>query len=69
MRVYFEVFRSGLISWQELFQQAADFASQVGAARLISIGHSEDQNSGVVTVWYWGDEEPAVETAEKTEPE
>jgi hypothetical protein len=63
MRVYFEVFRSRMSSWQELFQKAADFGSQVGPARLIGFSHSEDQNDGVITVWYWGDDQ---ETAPQT---
>jgi hypothetical protein len=51
--VKFEVFRGVLSSWQTLFQQAAEFASGIGPERLITISHSEDQNDGVVTVWYW----------------
>ena len=54
MEVKFEVFRSSLESWQSLFQQAADFANSIGQENLISISHSEDNNEGVVTVWYWG---------------
>ncbi|HRH45525.1 MAG TPA: hypothetical protein PKY82_28055 [Pyrinomonadaceae bacterium] len=54
MRVKFEHFRGTLISWQSLFQQAADFATSIGKEKLISISHSEDNNEGVVTVWYWG---------------
>lgn len=49
----FEVFRGTPITWDELFQQAADFASGVGPDRVISISHSADGNNGVVTVWYW----------------
>jgi len=53
MHVAFRVFRGAWSTWEALFQQAADFASELGADRLISISHSEDQNDGVVTVWYW----------------
>lgn len=49
----FEIFRGTLASWETLFTRAAEFASHVGRERLISISHSEDQNKGVVTVWYW----------------
>ncbi|HPD31889.1 MAG TPA: hypothetical protein PLL20_17995 [Phycisphaerae bacterium] len=52
MRVAFEVYRGTLASWQELFQQAADFASQDGPERVISISHSCDHSDGAVTVWY-----------------
>jgi hypothetical protein len=36
-----------------LFAEAAAFATQVGRERRISISHSEDQATGVVTAWYW----------------
>lgn len=55
MRVAFEVFRGAWTTWQELFEGAAQFASQLGPNRLISISHSEDKNDGVVTVWYWSE--------------
>ncbi|HEY0038550.1 MAG TPA: hypothetical protein VGB66_17765 [Longimicrobium sp.] len=46
-------FRSSYKSWDEMFGEAAAFATQVGRGRLITIGHSADQGEGVVTVWYW----------------
>jgi hypothetical protein len=49
----FRMFRGTLISWNELFQQAADFATAIGPDRLISISHSSDQSDGIVTIWYW----------------
>ncbi len=55
MYVAFEVFRGTLTSWQQLFTEAAAFATRVGPDRLITISHSEDANEGVVTVWYWAD--------------
>ena len=64
MHVTFKAFRSGWSSWEALFQEAANFASEVGRDRLISISHSEDQNEGVVAVWYWtgeGDEDDGYE--------
>ena len=51
--VAFEYFRGAWSTWQDLFQQAAQFASQVGPGRVISVSHSEDHNDGVITVWYW----------------
>jgi hypothetical protein len=52
--VKYEVFRGTLSSWDSLFADAAEMATQIGRERLISISHSEDKNDGVVTVWYWG---------------
>jgi hypothetical protein len=45
-------------TWEALFAEAAAFATSVGPARVISISHSEDQNDGVVTVWYWAEGGP-----------
>lgn len=53
MKVSFKSFSGTLVSWDVLFQQAADFASQIGQARLISISHSCANSHGVVTVWSW----------------
>jgi hypothetical protein len=50
--VAFEVFRSSFASWEELFRQAAEFASSLGPDRVINISHSADRGEGVVTVWY-----------------
>jgi hypothetical protein len=33
-----------------LFRESADFATEIGPDRVLSISHSSD---GVVTVWYW----------------
>jgi len=46
-------FRSSFDSWEQLSQQAANFATALGPQRLISISHSEDGNDGVIIVWYW----------------
>jgi GYF domain 2 len=52
-RVAFEMFRGTFESWESLFKKAADFATEIGRDRLIGISHSEDDDDGVVTVWYW----------------
>jgi len=53
--VKFKVFRGVMASWPDLFQQASEFATQLGRERLITLSHSEDQQDGVVAVWFWGD--------------
>jgi hypothetical protein len=55
MQVRFQIFRSSMKSWQDLCAEAADFASDKGRERLISISVSEDSNEGVIVVWYWDD--------------
>ena len=51
--VHFRIFQNAFVAWDALFQQAADFASELGPDRLINISHSEYNRNGVVTVWYW----------------
>src|SRR5438270_2489866 len=60
MRVRFRTFVSSWSSWDELFGQAAAFATELGPQRLINISHSCDQKQGVVSVWYWDEDEEAV---------
>ena len=55
MRVRFKMFKSSMSSWQQMFNEAADFANTFPADRLINISHSADQSQGVVVVWYWGE--------------
>jgi hypothetical protein len=57
-RVKFKVFRSSFSSWESLFEEAAEFAGGLPTDRLVSISHSEDQNEGVVVVWYWDEVPP-----------
>ena len=53
MGATYRKFRSSLATWDTLFEEAAEFATQIGKERLISISHSEDASDGVVVVWYW----------------
>lgn len=59
MRVAFEIFKSSYESWETLFNRAAAFAAQVGPQSLIGISHSHEGSWGVVTVWYWAEDEAA----------
>jgi len=56
MRVAYRMFRSSRSSWEQLFQQAADFATELGPDWLIGISHSHDGPDGIVTVWFWAKE-------------
>jgi hypothetical protein len=63
MRVQFRVFEGparsfwGKSAWNDLFQQAAEFASAIGPERLINISHTfQGPNTGGVTVWYWSEQ-------------
>lgn len=53
LEMKYRYFRGVLASWDTLCTQAAEFATEIGPDRLFSISHSEDQNDGVVIVWYW----------------
>jgi hypothetical protein len=51
--VTFKVFRAaGETPWDKIFTAAAEFASTVGAERIVNISHSSDNGSGTVVVWY-----------------
>jgi hypothetical protein len=56
MRVAYRIFRGTFISWDNLFREATEFATQLGPERLINISHSGEQD-GVVTVWYWAEQD------------
>ena len=60
-RLAFKYFRSTMATWDELFSEAAQFATQVGPESVAGISHSSDRGNGVVTVWYWT-QEAQVET-------
>lgn len=52
-RLAYRIFRGTRASWQQLFREAAEFANSPGPERVVSISHSEDNNDGVVAIWYW----------------
>ena len=54
MRVLYKYFRGTLETWADLFRDAADFASTLPPARLISTSHPAHGADGIVTVWSWG---------------
>ena len=55
LMVTFRMFRGTMATWEQLFSDAAAFATTIGQERLITISHSEDQQDGVVAVWYWAE--------------
>ena len=57
LQVKFEIFRSDVNSWKSLFKSASNFATLIGPERVINISHSADRNDGLVTVWYWNEED------------
>ena len=52
-KVTYKMFRGTLATWDELFAEAAAFASELLPEQVISISHSEDGNAGVIAGWYW----------------
>jgi len=58
-RMSYKMFCGILSTWETLFSEAAEFATELGPERVVSISHSEDDDDGVVTVWYWTDETEA----------
>ncbi len=69
MEVTFRIFRGGaFVTWEALFQEAADFAGGLSPETLIGISHSQEQSRGVVTVWYWRDGADGEHAADSSEP-
>ncbi len=65
MRAAFEVFRaSSWTSWEDMLTGVADFSTDLGPERLITISQSEDRGGAAVTVWYW-EAENGEETQDK----
>jgi hypothetical protein len=56
-RMAFRPFRGTFATWEDLFGEAAHFATEIGPERVVSISHSADRSDGVVTVWYWTTED------------
>ena len=50
-------FRGTFTTWNDLFSEAAEFATELGPERVVSISHSADSSDGVVVVWYWATED------------
>jgi hypothetical protein len=53
MHAHFKMFKSSVKTWQTLFEEAGEFASNLGERQLINISHSCDHGTAVVVVWYW----------------
>ena len=53
MQMSYRVFRGSFSTWDQLFEQAAALATELGETRVVSISHSCSGTDGVVTVWYW----------------
>lgn len=47
------MFKSATKLWTTLFDEATEFASQLGEGRVINITHSCDSGVAVVVVWFW----------------
>jgi hypothetical protein len=61
-KLAYRVFRGTVANWDELFGEAAAFASEIGTERVLNISHSANHGDGVVTIWYWtteGEDESA----------
>jgi hypothetical protein len=53
VRMSYRLFRGTFKTWDELFDQATAFATELGETRVVNISHSCAGQDGVVTVWYW----------------
>jgi len=61
MRVQYRIFESATRSWEDLCDEAAEFASGVGRDKLINLSVAASGGTegfglagrGVIVVWYW----------------
>jgi len=61
MRVQYRIFESATRSWEDLCDEAAEFASEVGRDKLINLSVAASGGTegfglagrGVIVVWYW----------------
>jgi hypothetical protein len=61
MRVQHRIFESATKSWEDLCDEAAEFATEVGRERLINLSVAASGGTegfgfagrGVIVVWYW----------------
>ncbi len=51
----FRKFSAIIKTWDAVFTEAAEFATEQGPTRVVSISHSHNSTESVVTVWYWSD--------------
>jgi hypothetical protein len=51
-RLAYRMFRGTFATWEELFDEAAEFANGVGTDKVVNVSHSADRGNGVVVVWY-----------------
>ena len=52
-RMAYRMFRGTFETWDDLFTEAAQFATEIGSEQVLNISHSANHGDGVVTVWYW----------------
>jgi hypothetical protein len=53
MKARFKIYRSSWDSWETMCTQVAELLTDLGPNRVIGVSQSDDNNEGVLTVWYW----------------
>lgn len=49
------MFESHTKAWEPFCQEVADFVTGLGPKKLVTISHSHDSTTGVITVWFHED--------------
>ena len=60
MIVKYKEFRGAFSTWESLYKEASEYATKIGKDRLINISQAVHAVP-VVTVWFWGVDEPSIE--------
>jgi len=49
----FKIFKSLSEPWDAMSRQVADYLTELGPEKVISVSHSHEGHIGVIIVWYW----------------
>ena len=53
MKARHRISESAFKSWDNLCEEAGQFAAEIGQERVINISVAYSHTTGVVVVWYW----------------
>jgi len=53
IRASYKVFKSSFDSWEKMAHQVTEFLTTLGPGKVIGVSHSQENQHGVMIVWYW----------------
>lgn len=52
-KAQFKVFKSQFNSWETMAEEVTEYLTALGPDKVIGVSHSQEQQLGVIVVWYW----------------